>query len=136
MCTTVSQWLCSFKRKMFYLCIYHCLLPVSLSLCPCYEAIDHEILDSEEIILYIEGQRCHLEEKAQSNHLPVFAFNKGQCYFYPSIEAEGGGQEPAEEFPRTAVIYRLGGHPQGELRNYTEVTQMARLERGFMRSTQ
>ena len=29
---------------------------------PYYEAIHHQILDSEEIILYIEGQRCRLEE--------------------------------------------------------------------------
>lgn len=32
-----------------------------LPLLPCYEAIHHKILDSEEITLYIEGQHCHLE---------------------------------------------------------------------------
>lgn len=41
-------------------------LPRSLSLLPCYEAIHHKILDSEEIILYIAGQHCHLEEKPNS----------------------------------------------------------------------
>ncbi len=108
-----------------------CLFPLRLSPFPCYEAIHHEVLDSEEIILYIEGQHHHLEEKAQFNHLPVFALNKGQCYFYHSIAAGGGGQG----FPRTAVIYRLRAIPRERSENYIEVTQIARLERGFIWST-
>ena len=76
------------KRKMVYLYNFCCSLS---PLVPCYEAIHHEKLDSERIILYSEGQHCHLEEKAQFNHLAMFALNKGQCYFYRSIAAEGGG---------------------------------------------
>lgn len=37
--------------------------------------------------------------------LPTVALNKGQRYFY---HRKGGGPEPAEGYPHTAVIYRPG----------------------------
>lgn len=49
------------KRKMFNVCtiaIVYFLAAMPLS--PCYEAIHHTAQDSEEIILYIGGQPCHL----------------------------------------------------------------------------
>lgn len=80
----------SHYRKMIpFRAIVCLLLPLPSA---CYEAIHHEILDREPIILYIEGQRRRLREGiAEFNHLPVFALNKGQCYFYRSIAAGGGG---------------------------------------------
>lgn len=85
-----------------------------LPLSPRYEAIHHKALDSEEIILYIEGQCCHLEKKAQFNHLPIFALNKGQCYFYHSVAVGGkeGDRNSQRDSPRTAVIYRLRALPR------------------------
>lgn len=135
MCTAVSQ-LCSYKRKMFYLYIYHWLFPVFLSLFPCYEAIHHKILDSEEIILYIEVQRCHLTGKAQFNHLPVFAPNKGQCYFYSSIaaEEEWGGRKSLRDSPALRW-YTPQGHPEGTLPKLHWSDSNCFTERGFIWST-
>lgn len=95
-----------------------------LPLSPCYEAIHHKGLDSEEIILYIEGQRCHLEEKAQFNHLPIFALNKGQCYFYHSVAVRRGTGTRRGIPPHCGDIPPRGP-PGGERPNYTEVTQIA-----------
>lgn len=102
----------------------------SVALSPCYEAIHHKVLDSEEIIPYIEGQRCHLVGMGRVggfNHLPVVALNKEQGFFFLPIlwQQKGrrsgvggwgdgeGGQEVAEGFPCTAVIHRLRGPPRG-----------------------
>lgn len=66
----------------------------SVALSPCYEAIHHKVLDSEEIIPYIEGQRCHavgMGRVGGFNHLPVVALNKEQGFFFftHSVAAEG-----------------------------------------------
>lgn len=51
-------------------------------LVPRNEAIHHEILDSEGIILYIaDGNTVSLEEE-KPNTVLVFALNKGRGYFY------------------------------------------------------
>lgn len=49
------------KRKMLNVCtIAIVYFLAGTPLLPCYEAIHHKAQDSEEIILYIEGQPCHL----------------------------------------------------------------------------
>lgn len=103
-----------------------------LPLSPRYEAIHHKALDGEEIILYIEDQCCHLEGKAQFNHLPIFALNKGQCYFYHSVAVGGkeGDRNSQRDSPPHCGDIPPQGPPEGERPNYTEVTQIARLERG------
>lgn len=120
---------------MLCLYIYHWLVPVFFALFPCYEAIHHNILDSVEIILYIEGQRCHLMGKAQFSHPPVFALSKGQCYFYLSIAAEGGGIGTRWGIPLHCGDICLRAVPGGMRRNYIKVTQIALLNVGFICST-
>lgn len=60
---------------------------------PCYEAIHHKVLDSEEIILYIEGQLCHLVgvgRRGGFTHLPVVALNKERGFFLPILWQQKG----------------------------------------------
>lgn len=53
-------------------------------------------------------------KKPNSITSPVFALNKGQCYFYHSMAAEGreGDRNSQRDSPRTAVIYRLRALPR------------------------
>lgn len=78
------------KCSVFTITIVYFAASVALS--PCYEAIRHKVLYSEEIILYIEGQLCYLvgDGGGGFSHLPVVALNKERGFFFtPSVAAEG-----------------------------------------------
>lgn len=129
---------------MFCLHNYHCLfrcLRRPLALLPCYEAIHHKVLDSEEIILYIEGQLYHLVgDGGGFNHLPVVALNKERGFFFLPIlwqqkgRRSGVGGEGAAGSHRGIPLHcgdtpPPGPSPGTAATSYWTVTQIARLER-------
>lgn len=89
---------------MSYLYSYSCLFP------PLHPVLMRQYIFKYETVrklCYILKADTVIErgKRGQFNHLPTVALNKGQRYFYH--RKRRGGQEPAEGYPHTAVIYRL-----------------------------
>lgn len=136
------------KRQMSNVCtiaIVYFLPATPLS--PCYEAIHHKAQDSEEIILYIEGQPCHLVGSLEGCvcvcvgfNLPPYGHSRsgargivrgcGVFLTFRGRRKGGGGvweggrwiQEVTEGFP----LHRRDWPPQGEKRGWDAVAKSHR----------